>query len=378
MDGTWTRIRRPSHGQRPDRAQATCGILSMRRLVSVAAIAAVVAAAAACGGSGSTTSPSSPTPSPTPTPSLGWTFTAEGGVRASCTVPAITALTPANVLLFCGNVYQSSDGLSFSQISPVTSSFPNGVHEASIVPDAAGGYRLYYVSDQSPNGGQSALALYVATSTDGLNWTSGTALPYTPPNLGNVDVVAVPGGYRAYYNASPAGDIDSAFSSDGVTFADEGVRIHAGAVGWWQASVVDMGGLGWLMAVNTSFHMGLDDIVLATSTDGLTWTTDTGPILSSAQGTSYRAPNLVAVSATTARLYYLTGLTGSSAIMSGTVSHASGATTSVLPFAGSAPIGGAVHTPQPAHAPSTVHVPQSDDHAGPQAQPAGRSRRSGA
>lgn len=85
--------------------------------------------------------------------------------------------------------------------------------------------------------------------------------------------LAVPsGGCRVYYTQS-----GGAFSSDGLSFTDEGVRVPAstGAM-WLDASVVYLGSQGWLMSVARLLQnpSNASPIRLAASPDGMSWTLD--------------------------------------------------------------------------------------------------------
>lgn len=131
-------------------------------------------------------------------------------------------------------------------------------------------YRLYTIfqPEAMDPGALPESIVRSARSSDGLRWTPepGERLrgPYVDP-----DVVAVPGGWRMYLTRG-ANEVHSAFSADGLDWAIEpGVRYTGGGV----SSTALHGGSWWMF-----FH-GPGGIGLATSTDGLNFSTSARGIL---------------------------------------------------------------------------------------------------
>jgi hypothetical protein len=296
----------------------------------------------ACGGGGSPAAPTPPTVDTPGAPStpvtvnspLGWTFTPDAGTRGTGVSGNPSAVgTGGRTLMFLGGeVAQSSDGLTFTTIPSFVITFPsNGGGPVSIV-DMPGGYRMYYGGFLSP--------FMTATSSDGTHWTSGTPVLAPTTTFGWIKVVALPGsgaGYRAFYHPGSAtdGDIHSMFSTDGLTFTEEGVRLQGGQYGWLEPSVVYAANGGWLMAVSTQgVRQAYDDIFLATSSDGLAWTADKTAILSSAGGTSYFNPSVV-VQGSTIRVYFQSNsgprsFSGGTSLASGMLTRSAANITHVL------------------------------------------------
>lgn len=152
-----------------------------------------------------------------------------------------------------------------------------------------GGYRMYY-NKSIPGQNQ----IKYAESTDGLNWTvKGVALQGSsnPQDrtyiLGGPSVVKVDGGYRMYYRCSPEQErgtapklhIRSAFSTDGINFKEEGIRIEIKSAD--PSSSLELAGHGSFYRVKDGtfaaiFSANADarqpsDLYSATSKDGLVW-----------------------------------------------------------------------------------------------------------
>jgi hypothetical protein len=248
------------------------------------------------------------------------------------------------ILMLGGSSMLSSDGTNFSPVSAPAVSFPVNGGSVSVVSVPGGGSRMYFF----PPAISSAFS-YV-NSSDGLHYCdepsgacavgsqaagslAGTPVTGMPSGLAWIKVVAVPsGGYRAYYGSAGATSaIGSAFSSDGKTFADEGARVPGGSLGFFEPSVVYLTSAGWLMTMSTQGRQqGYDDIYLATSSDGLSWTVDTGPVLTSANGKSFYYSSLIATGPSSARVYAMQNdgvrsyLNSNQPIVSGVISRTSG------------------------------------------------------
>lgn len=181
----------------------------------------------------------------------------------------------------------------------ITSTGTRSNFAPSIVKLHEGGYRIYW--NDYPNNGISS-----AISTDGIHFTAEPGLRMNNADGGDLDgvashawVIAVDGGYRMYYQGDAnavLGDngtphefrIFSAFSTDGLNFTREGVRIDIGdSTGLSQAAhgrVIRLADGTYRMYFSANFANtnGPTAILGATSTDGLSWTLDAAPIISGA------------------------------------------------------------------------------------------------
>ncbi len=170
----------------------------------------------------------------------------------------------------------------------------------SVVRLPDGRYRMYV------NGGPGkGIVSYV--SNDGLSFTPEEGMRLTEGAKGALDcaashpwVVPMAGGYRMYYQGDSncvQGDmggqqhafrIFSAFSSDGLAFEREGVRVETGGTtGLTEAAhgrVLRLADSTYRMYFSAGLagRDGPSDIVGASSRDGLTWTIDTRPVLEDA------------------------------------------------------------------------------------------------
>ncbi len=157
-----------------------------------------------------------------------------------------------------------------------------------------GNYRIYWNSVRD-NGVTSA------TSKDGVAFTKESGVRLKSGAAGEKDciashpwAVAVDNGYRMYYqgdakckraqNEQPEYRIFSAFSSDGLSFAKEGVRVDIGANGLTQAAHgrvlrMDDGTYRMWFSANFAGKNQPADILGASSKDALTWTLDAEPTL---------------------------------------------------------------------------------------------------
>ena len=125
-------------------------------------------------------------------------------------------------------------------------------------------------------------------SSDGLNWTqeAGMRQPPPPPIVGASKIMQLPNGtYRMYYIADPDGTfrIYSAVSNDGLTFVQEpGVRIDVGGpcscahIGTPDIVPFPSGLLRMYYSCGLNSGVTGGPILSSTSTDGLSWTQETG------------------------------------------------------------------------------------------------------
>jgi hypothetical protein len=157
-----------------------------------------------------------------------------------------------------------------------------------------GTYRIYWNSVRE-NGVTSA------SSRDGIAFTKDSGVRLKSGAAGEKDciashpwVVAMGNGYRMYYqgdakcqraqNEQPEFRVLSAFSSDGLNFTKEGVRVEIGANGLTQAAHgrvlrMDDGTYRMWFSANFAGKNAPADILGASSKDGLTWTLDAKPTL---------------------------------------------------------------------------------------------------
>jgi hypothetical protein len=240
-----------------------------------------------------------------------WHFTADPGARLPSGVsPEVIRLSDGSLLAFVsdiGNmrVYRSTDGLAFTRVAAQP---PPGGHDAAIVPLAEGGWRMYFDIQHDPSSGNE---IDSATSRDGLNWTveDGIRVGLGSNRISSVpEAVTLPDGrVRLYYVLGGSGrsleNIASATSSDGLAFAvDPGYRLMGGYV---DPAVIQLPDGSWLMAVSRT-PMEQQRIFLAHSTDGLSWTIDTKPVIALAQGANALDPTLLPLADGSIRVYFST------------------------------------------------------------------------
>ena len=206
-------------------------------------------------------------------------------------------------------VYSASDGLTFSEES---GSFPSGSDPTIIVLDD-GTYRMYYV-DINDEGVQE---IWTATSPDGLNWTrssSGTGITNTFGGgaWGVPDSVKLPDGrIRIYWVDMPSEDgddvfevIKSAISTDGITFTEEsGFRTENGYVDSYILKAENGDWIG-LFATTPEESRLPQKIYVGTSTDGLSWTIESDPIITESGGNALD-PTAVSLGDGSYRVYYI-------------------------------------------------------------------------
>lgn len=168
---------------------------------------------------------------------------------------------------------------------------PSVVH----LPD--GRYRMY--ANGGPGNGVVSFL-----SSDGLQFVREPGARLTNGGTGSLDCIAshawvVPmnGGYRMYYQGDAncvTGDqsgqrheyrVFSAFSSDGLAFEREGVRVEIGGTTGLPAAAHGRilagprGGYLMVFSANLTGKDGPADVLQATSSDGLAWSVDLRPVL---------------------------------------------------------------------------------------------------
>jgi len=218
--------------------------------------------------------------------------------------------------------FQSTNGLTFTSFADALT--PPGA-DAAVVPIARGGWRMYF-TQQTPTG----KVIGSAVSGDLLNWSvePGVRLDLgTSKATGVPEAVALPDGrVRLYYVAGGSGGsaerIDSAISTDGLTFAPEqGDRLTGGYV---DPAVVRLPNGSWLMVCSTS-PSSKQRLFTATSPDGLRWTVASKPVLDS-KTANVLDPTLVPLGGDRFRVYFSVApigrqLTGPYRVESGVLSH---------------------------------------------------------
>jgi hypothetical protein len=246
------------------------------------------------------------------------TFTVDSGLRFNGSGPAPVA---RNGMIYVyqntGNtgtsVQGSSDGVTFAQ---TPASYPAG-QSRSIVALSDGRVRMYYFSDGS------SLDMLSAVSSDGLNWSVEAGVRFTVSLIVPVRVSSVPTGFRLYYRNSSF-TINSAFSSDGLTFTDEGPVggfVSDGTIGWGDPYVIYVNGRFQMVIVKFPGSSTTNVAIWhATSSDGRTWSVDNSAFASD-PANNFRNPALV-VNDGVIRLYWSAQALGSSSgavIVSGVV-----------------------------------------------------------
>ncbi len=240
-----------------------------------------------------------------------WTFT-DDGVDLG-----IAGVSPESILLSDGTVrlyvtdlgmrvYRSTDGVTFQE---ETGSFPPG-SDPTLIQLADGTYRMYFV-DGDTNPRQIGTAL----SSDGLTWTkealTGITNTTNAQAWGVPDSVKLPDGrIRLYWVDDPQGTtgdnyevIRSAVSTDGVTFTiEDGNRTQGGYVDSYVVKAVTDDWLG-LFATTPEESRLPQKIYIGTSTDGLTWTIQSDPIITVPGGNALD-PTAVPLGDGSYRVYY--------------------------------------------------------------------------
>ncbi|MBC8417946.1 MAG: hypothetical protein H8E10_05070 [Desulfobacterales bacterium] len=245
----------------------------------------------------------------------GWTFT-EDNISLG-----ISGVSPEAVLLDDGSVrlyvtggmqgmtlYKASDGLTFTE---ETASPPQGGADPTLIKLSDGTYRMYY-RDML---GQLE-TICTAISPDGLSWTkeSTTWISNTSGReaWGVPDSVELPDGrIRLYWVDTPPECPDppngyevikSAISSNGLTFTEEGgYRTEGGYVDPY-VLVAEEG--NWIGLFSLMLpDLGPMKMYIGTSTDGLTWSIESDPIISVSGGSAID-PTAVPLGDGSYRVYY--------------------------------------------------------------------------
>ncbi len=181
----------------------------------------------------------------------------------------------------------------------------NGASMPEPIQLADGTYRMYYGVSLDPPVAGAMTAIHSATSSDGLTWTvegghrllgdgDGGGPDGIPANEGIINGPAVvrlsDGTYRMYYQASTQGTmppdfrVKSATSPDGLTWTrEEGTRIDINGTGAAEAGKFSLAGqcfvirfadddyVVWLSGNYETANTQFSDLVMGTSTDGLTF-----------------------------------------------------------------------------------------------------------
>ena len=267
--------------------------------------ASAVVLMAACGGSSSPSSPSTPSTT-TPTGTSGYTFTADTGTRVNnASRPAGFALG-GNIYLCVMNpgvsLFRSTDGgLTFSALPVTSRPSATGSSAFAVLPD---GRVRWYFADVNSTAIQSAIG-------DGTNFTTESG---TRGTIGARQVlvpkvaVAPGGGYRAFFRdqTGEQGEIRSAFSNDGLSFADEPGTRMVGTSGTstsydWAVPAPGASSAGWMMVVEQLPRLsGPPLLFLARSSDGLTWTVESTSFASGGQD-----PVVIPTGTDQYRVYYV-------------------------------------------------------------------------
>ncbi len=181
----------------------------------------------------------------------------------------------------------------------------------------SGGYRMYYTGYDG-----STLRILSATSSDGVSWTKDSGVRLSPGGEFNVDAIASPdvikldsGSYRMYYmgvaGGAPNHYILSATSSDGLTWTKEsGYRLTTGGT-YDSGQVHNPEVIKLDDGTYRMYYFGSESgssayrILSATSSDGLTWTKESGVRIerdSTSDQVCY--PDVIRLSDGSYRMYY--------------------------------------------------------------------------
>jgi len=273
------------------------------RLARFFSVLVIIAVAAACdgGGGGSSSSDGSS--------SSAWSFT-EDNVDFGITnivSPEAVRLSDGSVRLYTTgegaiSVYTAADGLTFSQ---TTASPPMG-SDPTLIQLSDGSWRMYYVDHASGSG-----EIKTATSPDGLTFTTEAATGITNTTgtqaWGVPDTIALPdGSVRVYWVDTVSGSssevIRSAISTDGVTFTEEsGYRTTGGYV---DPVILKAEDGDWVALFSTGPGLGRQIIYVGTSSDGLTWSIESSPVITVSGGNALD-PAAVDLGDGSYRVYYI-------------------------------------------------------------------------
>lgn len=240
-----------------------------------------------------------------------WVFTDDGvELGISGVSPEAILLNDGSVRLYVTDlgikVYVSSDGLTFTVVG---ASPPQGSDPTLILLDD-GTYRMYFVKEEDGN-----QEIWTAISPDGLSFTeeSGTGIKNTSGSVawGVPDSVKTPNGsVRLYWVDDPTGAsasdfevIKSAIAEDGLTFTiEDGFRTEDGFVDPYILKAEDENWVG-LFATTPEVSRLPQEIYVGTSTDGLTWTIESVPIITISGG-NVLDPTAVSLGDGSYRVYY--------------------------------------------------------------------------
>jgi len=184
----------------------------------------------------------------------------------------------------------SPDGINWTKratpvFSPSYSGFDNQAVTLSKIIKINGTYKMYYTS----RGSLSSVAIGLATSSDGINWTrrNTPVLTGTLPWEGDVftgDIVYYNEKYFLYYYADGYNGIKIglATSTDGINFTKKSQPIIVPSLSWETNSITSPSVIidnGVFKMVYITFDNG-KKIGYAESNDGVVWTKNTEPIFS--------------------------------------------------------------------------------------------------
>lgn len=201
----------------------------------------------------------------------------------------------------------SNGDLSFAVQSAGVST-PSFASDPTLIQLSNGSWRMYYVDHSTPGGPERVLT---ATSSDGLAFSAeadtGIANTGGGQAWGVPDSVELPDGrIRIYWVDTVAGMtkevIKSAISSDGTSFTEEpGYRTTGGYVDPHILKAVDG---DWLALFSTTPGTELQTLHVGTSSDGLTWSVDSNPIISVSGGNALD-PTAIDLGNGSYRIYYV-------------------------------------------------------------------------
>jgi hypothetical protein len=242
----------------------------------------------------STTSSTSLAPTTTASPEPEWSLGEITPLGIEGVSPEIVQRADGSFLLLVtgpsGGAYSSSDGLGFTRDASVQ--LPQGA-DYSLLQTSDGTWRLYYIEFE-PIGGvtpgqppdpNNVLKVVKVSSAPGLDGfgpgqPTGIAQSEPSPAWGVPDTYALPDGRTAmmYVDRGKRDEnILLATSTDGVTFAVEPEPVFTG--GYVDPYVIELDDGSYAALLSTTPGRPPQRLHLATSSDGLTWTVDDEPFL---------------------------------------------------------------------------------------------------
>ena len=215
-------------------------------------------------------------------------------------------------------VYTSSNGETWTQVTSART--PTGpVSDPSVVQLADGTYRMYYTSRSGMGGPAcSGKELRYATSTDLTAWTTQSAVLLADLGCGVPDVIRDGSSFNLYYvRGKPVEHgIYMATSPDGLTWTTiDGIRAPKDFV---DPSVVKVRDGHWLMMV-ADFPAGpptpgfLQRLYVGTSTDGRTWDFGDRQPVYAPSGLNALDPNLNLMADGTFKVWFAQGASAEAA-----------------------------------------------------------------